>query len=69
MEIPFFREVAEPLKKEYSSIDERRLLHEILRRMIHALISDLCHFTKANLCSYKPSTFPLPYDLKSMLYQ
>ena len=57
MEIPFFREVAEPLKKEYSSIDERRLLHEILRRMIHALISDLCHFTKANLCSYKPSTF------------
>ena len=56
MEIPFFREVAEPLKKKYSSIDERRLLHETLRRMIHALISDLCHFTKANLSSYKPTT-------------
>jgi dGTPase len=57
MEIPFFQEVAEPLKKIYSSIDERRLLHEILRRMIHELINDLCHFTKANLCSYNPLTF------------
>jgi dGTPase len=56
MDVPLFKECAELVKKDYSSIDEVRWVHETIRRIMHKLISDICKTSSENLLKSKPET-------------
>ncbi len=53
-EVELFERHAVIVRKAYPEINERRLVHEIVRRMINALVMDLLQTTQQRIADQKP---------------
>jgi dGTPase len=49
MKIEVFRKQHDVVKKRYSSLNERHLIHEIIRRMINVMVVDLIDTSRSNI--------------------
>ena len=55
-EMALFRSQHEIVVSLYPEINERRMIHEVIRRMINVQVSDLINQTKRNLKQYQPAS-------------
>jgi len=55
-EVELFERHAVIVRKAYPEINERRLVHEIVRRMINALVMDLLQTTQQRISDHKPQS-------------
>jgi dGTPase len=55
-DVKLFRRQYEAVIKQYPSLTERRLLHEVIRRMVNFVAVDLIRTTESNIASAKPDS-------------
>ncbi len=55
-EQPLFGEQYARVIAEYPQLDDRRLLHEVVRRMINYVVTDLVENTRSNLAELQPAS-------------
>jgi dGTPase len=51
LKIELFREQYDIVNKQYSALDNKRLVHEIIRRMINVMVTDLIDTSRINITS------------------
>jgi len=56
LKIELFRQQHEIVTKRYSNINDRQLIHEIIRRMINLMVVDLIDTSRSNIENVKPGT-------------
>ncbi len=56
LKIELFRQQHEIVTKRYSNINDRQLIHEIIRRMINVMVVDLIDTSRNNIEDIKPET-------------
>ncbi|MDT8281274.1 MAG: deoxyguanosinetriphosphate triphosphohydrolase, partial [Gammaproteobacteria bacterium] len=49
LDIKIFRTQYDIVNKQYSSLDDKRLLHEVIRRMINVMVVDLIDTSRSNI--------------------
>jgi len=56
LEIRLFRDQYDKVAAKYSDINERQMIHEIIRRMINVMVVDLIDTSRSNIQSVKPDS-------------
>ena len=56
LDVKLFRRQYETVTKQYPTLAERRLLHEVIRRMVNFVAVDLIRTTEANIASAHPDS-------------
>lgn len=56
LKIELFRQQHDIVKKRYSSLNDRQLIHEIIRRMINVMVVDLIDTSRSNIQNIKPNS-------------
>ncbi len=56
LECSLFRDAHETVMKQYPDLQERRIVHEVIRRMINRLVCDLIKTSQDNIAGLAPSS-------------